>query len=97
VRGSADLLRLVHAAGALNRQSAAEAVDSVANQLKLVFDVTEQPAVFGDLCGEILVFDSGDIERFARLDAPFTAPPIAVPAFYAHTAQRAHLARNRVR
>jgi hypothetical protein len=62
-----------------------------------VFDVAEQTAVFGDLRGEVLVFDARHIERLTWVDAPFTAPPIAVPAFYAHTARRAHVARNRIR
>ena len=44
--------------------------------------------MLGDLGGEIFVLDAGHIKHVARLDSPFTSPPIGVPAFYAHAAQR---------
>jgi hypothetical protein len=93
---TAPLLGLACTPGTLDWQPTAEATDALTHQLQFLFDVAEEPAVLGHLGGEILVLDAGHIKRVARVDSPFTAPPIGVPAFYAHAAHRAHNARSRI-
>jgi hypothetical protein len=93
---TAPLLGLACTPSTLDWQSTAEAIDALTHQFQLVLDVAEEPAVLGDLGGEIFVLDAGHIKHVARLDSPFTSPPIGAPALYAHAAQRAHNARARI-
>jgi hypothetical protein len=93
---TAPLLGLACTPRTLDRHPTAEAIDAFTHELELELDIAEKPAVFGDLGGEVLVFDASHIKRFARLDSPFASPPISVPALYTHAAQRAHDVRARI-
>jgi len=95
-RGHVPLLGLDHTPRALDRQTAAEAIDALTHQLQLLFDISQKAAVFGDFGGEVFVLDAGHIKRVARLDSPFTSTPLGTPTFYTHAARRAHIARDRI-
>src|SRR5262249_43680885 len=90
------LVGVAGVAGTVERQSTGEAIDPFTHGLQLVLDIAQQAAVFGDLSGEVFVFDAHDVGRLAWRHSTFGAPAFAAPSLYAHATRRAHDARLRI-